>query len=600
MAKIYSLSRPNDVEEVLKLLLDDDASEDPALVEDLGHESDIASEDEVEEREEDSETEQEDEGESEEDNEGIEEFFLGKDKTTKWAQKPPSAFRRARSHNIIMHLPGVKGNAKNASTVLQCWESLFDSEILELIVKFTNQYINSIKDKFARERDAKETDLIEIKAFIGLLYLAGAYRGNRQSLEELWGSEGDGIEKFGLVMNIKRFKFIIRCIRFDDLTTRAQRKKYDRLAPIRDFFERFVQNCQKSYIPGENVTIDEMLPGFRGRCGFRQYIPSKPTKYGIKTFALTDARTIYVHNMEIYAGRQPEGPYCVSNKPSDVVKRLAEPLYGTGRNITADNWFTDIDLVNFLKNKKMSYVGTIKKNKRQLPPNFINVKGRVQYSSVFGFNNGNTLVSYVPKKSKNVVLISSLHNDKAIDQNTGEQKKPDVITFYNNTKAGVDTADQMCSTFSVSRNTRRWPMVMFFACLNVAGINSQVISIGNQLEALRRRIFLKTLAHQLVIGQLARRSLSTSGMPFQLQNRLKRFLPYEECEKDTTSPTLPPKRRKCGMCMFESGFRRMTNYECLGCHQPICLSHVNALCKTCCSAVDLGAFASASGNGNDQ
>ncbi|XP_024085442.1 uncharacterized protein LOC112127978 [Cimex lectularius] len=148
-----------------------------------------------------------------------------------------------------------------------------------------------------------------------------------------------------------------------------------------------------------------------------------------------------------------------------------------------------------------------------------------------------------------------------VEENTGEQQKPEVITFYNTTKGGVDTADQMC-TFSVSRNTRRWPMVIFFACLNVAGINSQVISIANKLEPLKRRIFLKTLSHQLTIGQLARRSLNTSGMPTHLQSRLKRFLPQEKPEN---TPTLPPKRRKCGMCMAETGFRRMTNYECKNC-----------------------------------
>jgi len=52
--------------------------------------------------------------------------------------------------------------------------------------------------------------------------------------------------------------------------------------------------------------------------------------------------------------------------PVDVVKRLSRPLYGSGRNITADNWFTDITLVGELDEKNLSYVGTIRKNRRQL------------------------------------------------------------------------------------------------------------------------------------------------------------------------------------------------------------------------------------------
>ena len=191
-----------------------------------------------------------------------------------------------------------------------------------------------------------------------------------------------------------------------------------------------------------------------------------------------------------------------------------------------------------------------------------------------------------------MILVSSLHENDAIDQNTGEQRKSEIITYYNITKAGVDTADQMCATFNVSRNTRRWPMAIFFACLNVAGINSQVISIGNQLEPLKRRIFLKSLSHQLVIGHLTRRSLDRSGMPIHLQIRLKRFLPQEPPEK---SPTPPPKRRKCGSCVLETGHRRMTNYECLACRQPLCLTHVKALCQTCFSVADLGTPAFTSG-----
>lgn len=134
---------------------------------------------------------------------------------------------------------------------------------------------------------------------------------------------------FRLIMNLKRFKFILCCIRFNDLVTREERRKTDKLTAIREIFSIFVENCKKHYSPGENVTIDEMLVGFRGRCSFRQYIPSKPNKYGIKIFSLVDAKVWYTYNLEIYPGRQPEGPFQMSYKPVDVVKRLAEPIYAT-------------------------------------------------------------------------------------------------------------------------------------------------------------------------------------------------------------------------------------------------------------------------------
>jgi len=80
-----------------------------------------------------------------------------------------------------------------------------------------------------------------------------------------------------------RFTAISRFIRFDDAAARRRTKSTDKLAFIRDVFELCVKSFQDCYIPNENVTVDEQLVIFRGRCPFRQFIPSKPGKYGIKT-----------------------------------------------------------------------------------------------------------------------------------------------------------------------------------------------------------------------------------------------------------------------------------------------------------------------------
>lgn len=98
-----------------------------------------------------------------------------------------------------------------------------------------------------------------------------------------------------------------------------------------------------------------------------------------------------------------------------MAKRLAEPLYRTGRNITAENWFTDIDLVEFLFTKRLYCVGTMKKNKRQIPIPLLNVKGRPVTSSMFPFRDNTTLVSYITKKQRNVIAISRMHFENEID-----------------------------------------------------------------------------------------------------------------------------------------------------------------------------------------
>ena len=52
---------------------------------------------------------------------------------------------------------------------------------------------------------------------------------------------------------------------------------------------------------------------------------------------------------------------------------------------------------------------------------------------MLGFREKLTLVSYIPKsksKKKNVVLISSMHQNKKIDEATGGDKKLEIISFF--------------------------------------------------------------------------------------------------------------------------------------------------------------------------
>jgi len=71
-------------------------------------------------------------------------------------------------------------------------------------------------------------------------------------------------------MSYKRFLFITRCLRFDDRSTRADRRKFDKLSAIRSFLDSFVNNSRASYNMSEFATIDEMLHPFRGRCQWIQ------------------------------------------------------------------------------------------------------------------------------------------------------------------------------------------------------------------------------------------------------------------------------------------------------------------------------------------
>ena len=57
--------------------------------------------------------------------------------------------------------------------------------------------------------------------------------------------------------------------------------------------------------------------------------------------------------------------------------------------------------------RKITTVGTVRKNKTKLPRALLASKGRDIFSSKFAFTPIATLVSYIPKKNKNAVLLST-------------------------------------------------------------------------------------------------------------------------------------------------------------------------------------------------
>ncbi len=92
--------------------------------------------------------------------------------------------------------------------------------------------------------------------------------------------------------------------------------------------------------------MDEQLILTHDRCNFRQYIPSKSGKYGLKIFWCCDSERAYLLNGEVYLGHQPEATAAArnTNRICNLVKRLVHPWINTVRTITTDNYFTSTQL----------------------------------------------------------------------------------------------------------------------------------------------------------------------------------------------------------------------------------------------------------------
>ena len=139
-----------------------------------------------------------------------------------------------------------------------------------------------------------------------------------------------------------------------------------------------------------------------------QTVQYKPAKYGIKIWAACDAAPSYEWNLQVYTGK-PDGGAPEKNQGMRVVLDVTQGL--CGHNITCNNFFTSHKLGQELLKGKLTMVGTIQKNKPELPPQLLNTWNRPINSSKFVFTDDSSLVSHMPKKWKNVVLMSMLHRD---------------------------------------------------------------------------------------------------------------------------------------------------------------------------------------------
>ncbi|XP_028432779.1 piggyBac transposable element-derived protein 4-like [Perca flavescens] len=373
----------------------------------------------------------------------------------------------------------------------------FTEEMIDLIVSMTNLHGRRTM------RNWTEMDSTNLRAYMGLLILAGVYRSRGESTRCLWDNRS-GRAIFRATMSLSRFHEISRALRFDDKLQRPACHREDKLAPIRSLWEMWMHRLPLLFNPGKDDTVDEQLVPFKGSCSFRQYMPKKPAKYGLKIWVTADVGTSYAWRCDIYLGKT--GNAAEVGKGKRVVMEMTEGLQGV--TVTCDNFFTSYPLAQELLRKKIALVGTIRKNKPELPPNLVQAKGRPALSTVFAFTKNTTAVRYILKRGRNVILISTRHHEAVVTE--GPKKKPEIIADYNRCKGGVDNLDKVVGTYSCRRRTNRWPQTLFFNMVDVSAYNAYVIFTAvdpswNQAKLFQRRLFLEELGNSLVSAAILRR-----------------------------------------------------------------------------------------------
>eukprot|EP00977_Amphora_coffeiformis_P007696 scaffold1690_cov182-Amphora_coffeaeformis.AAC.53 len=372
--------------------------------------------------------------------------------------------------------------------------------------------------------------------------------------------------------------------------------------------------------PGSRLSADEMMKRYKGRTGQKTKMKNKPIKEGYKFFALCDAETGYVYDM------MPNGRL-EKTTTHDVVMTLA-CMIPTSPNhnyvIGMDNYFTWAKVVTSLTEMGVGCVGTSRFERGWPPKEFRDIKDD-RFNTLYTMvdkgkflmarwidNNQVTMVTNVHKGDERIKRTRRKPRENSTNKGHLQQvwgdgyireiEIPGMIDDYNHWMLGVDKADQLIAYYRPNLRCRRNWMPLLFHGLDVARVNSYIITTSSGwLQARNRKTSLhKDFVCEYIKALLARattfetrrtRRLQTIETPSPLQRTRRRT--------STKNPRLPdhrkygdmadhirvdaPKQRNCRMCSYLH-FRarkarqplpviRRPKKMCLACKDHLCNEH---------------------------
>ena len=362
----------------------------------------------------------------------------------------------------------------------------FTDELLESISYQTNLYATqqSVNTTF-------KTSPEEIMNYIAVLLYMGVVP--LPSLDDYW-SVKTRVPQVASIMSSKRFRLLRRTIHFNDNSQIPS--TVDRFYKIRPVLNALREEFLKvQQTPKQSV--DEVMVGYKGKMAgnLRQYIRSKPTKWGYKLFCRASSDG-FVHDLILYQGATtfPSHPSQLEEDEkkmplsTQVVSVLARSMpEGEPAGIYADNFFTSLDLVRHLQKKGIRYTGTARDNRIGKPCLRTNddmghtsvKRGEVDYCA-----SDDGIIALKWKDNKVVTLLS---NDKGVapmgtvKRYCKDTKKrdpiscPSVILSYNAHMGGIDKSDMLVSLYKTPMKSKRWYLRLFAYCIDVALVNAWLL-----------------------------------------------------------------------------------------------------------------------------
>ncbi|XP_054723265.1 piggyBac transposable element-derived protein 4-like, partial [Uloborus diversus] len=204
---------------------------------------------------------------------------------------------------------GPTHNLSPGASILDFFNLFFTLPMMEVVLQNTNKYAELMKasqpSKKCFQKWTPLESIDELWGFISCIFAMGMTKA--PSLKHYWSEDpvlGNNFVKS--TMSRDRFLQILRCFH---LSNREEEKasnhpEYYMMQKLDPFMTEVRSNFCRFFTPNKNLSVDEALLKYKGRCGIIQYMPNKPAKRGIKVWMLCDSITGYVMDFEVYCGNK--------------------------------------------------------------------------------------------------------------------------------------------------------------------------------------------------------------------------------------------------------------------------------------------------------
>lgn len=462
--------------------------------------------------------------------------------------------------------------------------SLFlTSDLIDICVEETNRYANNYiasNNIPPNSRAAKweNTTRDEMRAFLALLLLTGISK--RSSFELYWSTDPlIDMKGFREVMSRDRFMVILQFFHLVNNDNQLPRgdANYDKAFKIRSIIDYLVPKWQMYFGPDKELSVDESMIPFKGRTSLMQYMPAKPTKWGLKAWGLADAETGYMYNWKLYLGKDGGRPADVP-LGTHVVQTLAEQLFDKGHVIYMDNFFSSPALYKLLADNQTGACGTLRANRIGVPDQIKRAQPRAGQPPVTARDGQILFISWYDKKVVN--LITTVHSavtyrkqvkSKQNPEHVREVDKPCAIQSYSQHMGGIDRADKAMTYYMVLHRTCKWWKKVFFYLLEVCFCNSLIIWRASHEKRINAEQFRLRVIHGMLHGY-NRPVTRTVGRPIVDRDRPDRLIGGDHYlgKNPQKLPNGKPSRPDCVVCSDRKKKRHQTEYICKKCNKAMC------------------------------